>query len=101
VDIINYVIGSLSYAVFNIVLGNGRPFVLEVLDASRKPTSEALAAIRSHILSGRGLNALFDVEVLWLAEVPRNVWLGMQTAAEEKCKAYNCVVRAYEFLDRS
>lgn len=72
--------------------------MLEVLDASRKPTSEALAAIRSHILSGCGMNALFDVEVTWLAEVPRNVWLGMQTAAEEKCKAYNCVVKELDFL---
>lgn len=51
-----------------------------------------LSAALDRIATGGGLNDNFDVEVTWLSEVPKSVWEGMQTVAEEKCKAYCCVV---------
>lgn len=78
------------------MLGNGRPFVVECLNLRSGLTSELLHSALLRIQSGLGLNGNFDVEATWLSEVPKRVWEGMQTVAEEKCKGYICVVRMLE-----
>ena len=72
--------------------GNGRPFVVECANLRRGFTPELLDRIISDINSGCGLNSNLDVEVTWFSEVPKDVWVGMQTTAAEKCKGYCCVV---------
>lgn len=51
------------------MLGNGRPFVVEVLEAREPPTEEVIGRILKHVSEGRGLNEDKDVEVLVLEEV--------------------------------
>ena len=50
-------------------LGNGRPFVLEVLCPAFKPTVEGLSKALNCINSGTGLNLRHDIEVTWISEV--------------------------------
>lgn len=67
--------------------------MVECLNLKKGLSSDIINEALLRIARGGGLNGNFDVEVTWLAEVPRGVWEGMQTVAEEKCKAYCCVVR--------
>jgi len=73
-------------------LGNGRPFVLEVIDADILPEDIHLQTIMGNIAARHGLNKEGDVEVVKLQLASKSVWEGMQSAAEEKKKAYVCVV---------
>ena len=73
-------------------LGNGRPFCMEVHGAMLVPTEMRLQQAMHHIACRTGLNKDGDVELLLLKEADRATWEGMQKAAEEKDKAYSCVV---------
>lgn len=52
--------------------GNGRPFVIELVDLEAKPTSDALNRTIQTINRGIGKNTRLDVEITWLAEVHEN-----------------------------
>jgi tRNA U54 and U55 pseudouridine synthase Pus10 len=60
------------------MLGNGRPFVIEVLEAKEPPSREVMQEALDFISSGSGLNVDNDVDVLILEEVRR------QTAEVER-----------------
>ena len=51
------------------MLGNGRPFVVEVVNAEEHATKEIMQQILDFISSGSGLNADNDVDVTVLDEV--------------------------------
>lgn len=51
------------------MLGNGRPFVVEVLEAKEAPTQEIIQQAVDFVSAGRGLNVDQDVDVLILEEV--------------------------------
>ena len=72
-------------------LGNGRPFVLEVLGVSVEPTGGTLVEIVQSLQRREGLNNEGDVDVLLLKEADKRTWESMQAVAEEKKKAYVCV----------
>lgn len=74
------------------MLGNGRPFIVEVLAASAACTDEHLRRIETHIASDQGLNCMHDVEVVYMRQSSYAVWVKMQSIAEEKKKGYQCVV---------
>lgn len=50
-------------------LGNGRPFIMEVLKSKRRVTEEILKSIRDEINNKQGLNAAGDVDVKVLTHV--------------------------------
>lgn len=79
------------------MLGNGRPFIVEVLAASTPCTDKHLRSIEAHIANDEGLNSMHDVEVVYLKKSSYAVWVKMQSIAEEKKKGYQCVVCAYFF----
>jgi hypothetical protein len=83
------------------VLGNGRPFALEVLEPAERPTEAQLKSAVEYIAGGSGLNSRHDIEVLFLEVADRGLWEGMQVAAEEKDKAYRCVVYSEKPLTQS
>ena len=73
-------------------LGNGRPFCMEVLDVRQVPTVARLQEAVDYISSRQGMNKEGDIELSFLRQGDRATWEGMQKAAEEKDKAYCCVV---------
>jgi tRNA pseudouridine synthase 10 len=89
------------------MLGNGRPVVIEVLASQVLPNQSLLDEIVRSINSSEGLNTERDIDLvcltrvrteplsdfLTLVQVSKDVWTTMQAAAEEKNKAYMCVVR--------
>ena len=83
------------------VLGNGRPFALEVIEPAELPTEDQLRTAVEYIANGNGLNSMHDIEVLFLERSDRALWEGMQVAAEEKDKAYRCIVYSERKLTRS
>ena len=81
-------------------LGNGRPFVLEVLGASVEPTADKLDEIVHSLGKQEGLNGRGDVEVLLLRAADKKTWESMQAVAEEKKKAYVCVCWSKDKVSR-
>lgn len=73
-------------------LGNGRPFILEVVECKNQPNSEALSSITRVINEFKGINSNGDVDISALEVVDKAVWESMQSVAEEKRKAYTAVV---------
>eukprot|EP01031_Cornospumella_fuschlensis_P029470 gene29470-35570_t len=73
-------------------LGNGRPFCLEILRASRAATIEQLESIRQSVNSRQDKNRMGDISLAQLLQTDASVWEGMQKEAEEKDKQYCCVV---------
>lgn len=71
---------------------------MEALNLKMGLTSTQLDHALKRVAAGDGLNSNFDLEVTWLSEVPKSVWEGMQTVAEEKCKAYCCVVGDLQYV---
>lgn len=51
------------------MLGNGRPFVIEVLEAKEAPTQAVMQIAMDFVSSGSGLNVDNDVNILILEEV--------------------------------
>jgi tRNA pseudouridine synthase 10 len=82
-------------------LGNGRPFIIEIMNALEKPTEEKLLEIMNSISLKQDLNSEGDIEVTTLKESDKSVWESMQTIAEEKKKAYRCVVWSSKPLSKS
>jgi tRNA pseudouridine synthase 10 len=75
-------------------LGNGRPFALEIIHATKPLTPSILATITANINSHQHMNVEADIAIVGgsLQRVPRLIWEKMQTEAEEKKKGYACVV---------
>lgn len=72
------------------MLGNGRPFVLEVVEPRMLVTDVAIRDVLARIVqtdSGRR-----DVRIPLLKECDRAVWSGMQAVAESKRKGYRSLV---------
>lgn len=80
------------------VLGNGRPFALEVIEPAGLPSEEQLQLTVESIANGIGLNEKHDIEVLFLERANRTLWESMQVAAEEKDKSYRCIVYSERVL---
>ena len=77
------------------MLGNGRPFVLQLLQPSLTPhytESESIARLEALINEKRGLNCEGDISITGLARTEAEVWSSLQAVAEEKKKRYRCVV---------
>ena len=112
------------------MIGNGRPFVLEIINAQNDATESNLSQIVDLLQSKQGLNSFGDINVSWLkkvsfysilsiqfinnsnyfntysfllhfnsfyssysfSKVDKSVWENMQGMAEEKKKAYCCIV---------
>jgi hypothetical protein len=55
------------------MLGNGRPFVVEVLEAKEPPSREVIQIALDFVSSGSGLNVDNDVDVLILEEVRTSI----------------------------
>jgi len=79
-------------------LGNGRPFCLEVSGVVSIPTEARLQVAIEHIFNRKGMNRDGDIDLLLLKEADRALWEGMQKSAEEKDKAYCCVVWSHRAL---
>ena len=73
-------------------LGNGRPFILEVIECRNQPTIQQLRNITQDINGYNGLNCNGDIDISELHMSDKEVWETMQNVAEEKCKAYTAVV---------
>lgn len=73
-------------------LGNGRPFVLEVSDPHIQPSRDLLDLAINLVSTRQGLNVCGDVELLMLHVTDKSSWETMQAVAEEKRKAYTCIV---------
>jgi tRNA pseudouridine synthase 10 len=80
------------------VLGNGRPFALEVIEPAGLPSEEQLQLTVENIARGNGLNEKHDIEVIFLERANRALWESMQIAAEEKDKSYRCIVYSERVL---
>lgn len=74
------------------MLGNGRPFALEVFEPKSAVNASHLFALVEHIRSRSGLNGEGDVEVPHMEMSTAATWSRMQAVAEEKRKGYRCVV---------
>lgn len=85
------------------MLGNGRPFVLKLLGAKVIPTIDILNNIAKAVNNREGFNANGDIAIGYVGSsttepcpflriVDVRVWQTMQAKAEEKYKAYRCVV---------
>lgn len=94
------------------MLGNGRPVALEIIESKILPTQEILDQIVNSINNSEGLNQRRDIDIVSLTrvsfffrfhfllilihfKVTKDVWTTMQSAAEEKNKAYMCVVSIF------
>ena len=82
-------------------LGNGRPFILEITNSIIIPNNDILIMIINTISSKQDLNTNGDIEVLSLSLSNKKVWENMQKIAEEKKKAYRCIVYSSNILSSS
>ena len=82
------------------MLGNGRPFALEVIEASIEPTQELLNEAVRIVNNCEGMNYQRDIEVLFLELSVPSLFASMQPAAESKDKGYRCVVYSEKRLTR-
>lgn len=73
-------------------LGNGRPFVMEVIEPYSLPNVDNLQKACEFVGTKEGLNTEGDVELVMLTNAKPSLWETMQTIAEEKKKGYRCVV---------
>ena len=74
------------------MLGDGRLFVMEIVEPSQRIEEKHLSSLEEHINSYRGLNVSGDIEVLDLRITTADTWSSMQDVAEEKRKGYRAVV---------
>jgi len=81
-------------------LGNGRPFILEIMNALEKPSHEKLQEIMTSISLKQDLNIEGDIDVTTLKISDKSVWETMQVVAEEKKKAYRCVIWSSKSLTK-
>ena len=77
------------------MLGNGRPFVVEVLEAKEPPSGEVLQQALDFINSGRGLNEDQDVGVLILEEVRPSVGVLVICLYTHTHNAFNTHIHTY------
>ena len=75
------------------MLGRGRPFILEVQDATRLPLGrEAMGQLQARVNAREGMNGEGDVEVEALQHVPKSLFMEILAGQVEKQKTYGCVV---------
>ncbi|KAG5193015.1 hypothetical protein JKP88DRAFT_260866 [Tribonema minus] len=76
------------------MLGNGRPFVLEVIDSkvTAQQLADALPRLQREVNACTGLNSEGAVEVSDFKLVGRDIYSQIQEGAEGKRKHYRCVV---------
>ena len=74
------------------MLGDGRLFVMEIVEPSQRIEEKHLSSLEEQINSYRGLNVSGDIEVLDLRITTADTWSSMQDVAEEKRKGYRAVV---------
>ena len=82
------------------MLGNGRPFAMEVIEASISPTQELLDDAVKFVDAGTGMNSQHDIELLFLELGRPSLFASMQPAAESKDKGYRCVIYSEKTLSR-
>eukprot|EP01041_Mallomonas_annulata_P009805 gene9805-20394_t len=81
------------------MLGNGRPFALEVLESTRPVCPDSLNRAMDLIRSDEKANG--DVVVTHLRESTKSHWSDMQLSAETKLKAYRCLVWSQHWQSKS
>lgn len=75
------------------MLGKGRPFILELADATNLPvTQQQMQQLQAQINEPSGLNSCQDVEVEALQLASKGLYQEIKDGAEDKHKTYSCVV---------